>query len=587
MLPQGSSQSEDPPWSRTGSWRADTMARRVAVIGAGSSGLACIKCCLDEGLEPVCFECSDDIGGLWRYKERPEPEHCSIYRSLITNTSKEIMCFSDFPMPDHYPNYLHNSQLLQYLGLYAAHFDLLRHIHFQTSVCSVKQGPEFSHSGQWEVETKNRVGDKESHIFDAVLVCTGHYTQPVIPLKDFTGMETFEGKCYHSWEYKDPNALQGKRVVVVGIGNSGGDIAVEISRAAEKTFLSTRQGAWVIGRMSDRGLPVDLTMITRLGSFLVHFLPRALVHWAGERRLNQKYDHRLYGLLPKQRLLEGRTLINDDIPGRILLGALVMKPHLQEFRGSSVVFEDGTVEDQIEAVVFCTGYNYSFPFLPSSLFAGPGHELTLYQHIFSPTLKHPTLAVLGLVSTKGPIMPMVEMQARWATRVFTGLNQLPPKHTMLKTIETERRKYLKSFPCPKHAAVQVDYISYMDELAQQVAVRPNLLSLLLRDPRLGLSVLLGPCTPYQYRLRGPGQWAGARQAILTQWERVACPFKTRPIPEPQPSTQPLLLTVSCTALLLLAAIYSQAKIPAVLRDPAGLLNRLCLYLGSCGRCAYD
>ncbi|KAJ8267272.1 hypothetical protein COCON_G00124440 [Conger conger] len=551
---------------------AECMARRVAVIGAGCTGLASIKCCLDEGLEPVCFESSAELGGLWRYKERAEPGHCSIYRSVVTNTSKEMMCFSDFPMPDHYPNYLHHSLLLQYLSSYAAHFDLLRHIHFQTTVCSVEEGPGFSNSGQWEVQTKNRMGDTERHIFDAVLVCTGLYTRPVLPLKDFPGVESFEGKCYHSWEYKDPDALRGKRVVVVGIGNSGGDIAVEISRAAHKTFLSTRQGAWVISRLSDRGLPLDMTMISRLRSWLVSLLPSGLVHWAGERDLNQKYDHRLYGLQAKHRLLEGRILINDELPGRILVGAVVMKPDLQELRGSSVAFEDGTVEDQIDALIFCTGYEYSFPFLPPTLCPGPEPELVLYQHISPPTLEHPTLAVLGLLNTKGPIIPMVEMQARWATRVFTGLIQLPPKNAMLTMIETERKRQLKRAHCPRLAAVLVDYIPYMDELAGQVGARPNILGLLLRDPCLGLRVLLGPCTPFQYRLRGPGRWAGARRAILTQWERVTRPFKTRPTPEPPSSTLPLL-TVS-GAFLLLAALYSQRRSPLVLPDPTGLLNTL-------------
>lgn len=122
--------------------------------------------------------------------------------------------------------------------------------------------------------------------------------------------------------------------------------------------------------------------------------------------------------------------------------------------------------------------------------------------------------------------------------------------------------------------IQVDYISYMDDLARQVGVRPNFLGLLLRDPRLGLSVLLGPCTPYQYRLCGPGQWAGARQAILTQWERVVKPMKTRLVPDPvRSSTLPMWLTVAGTALLF-AAIYSQSKITAVLQDPVGFLNRL-------------
>lgn len=164
------------------------MARRVAVVGAGSSGLACVKICVEEGLEPVCFESSDDIGGLWRFKvsedtvlksiphikknkssvslwymnrdcaacvtmiirlnskislseqwfcfplcpqESPEPDRSSMYRSLVVNTSKEMMCFSDFPMAADYPNYMHNSQLLQYFRLYAEHFDLLKYIHFQ------------------------------------------------------------------------------------------------------------------------------------------------------------------------------------------------------------------------------------------------------------------------------------------------------------------------------------------------------------------------------------------------------------------------------------------------------------------------
>ncbi|KAJ8277826.1 hypothetical protein GJAV_G00080510 [Gymnothorax javanicus] len=136
---------------------------------------------------------------------------------------------------------------------------------------------------------------------------------------------------------------------------------------------------------------------------------------------------------------------------------------------------------------------------------------------------------------------------------------------MLNMIDKERQRYLKRYRCPKLAEVQVDYIPYMDDLAKQIGVRPHFFHMLLRDPRLGLSVLLGPCTPYQYRLSGPGQWIGARQAILTQWERVTCPFKTRPIPEPKPSPLPRLLTLSC-AVLLLVAIYFRYKIPAILPD---------------------
>ncbi|KAM6963225.1 flavin-containing monooxygenase 5-like [Aplochiton taeniatus] len=551
--------------------------QRVAVVGGGSSGLACIKTCLDEGLEPVCFESSDDIGGLWNFKESPEEGRSSIYRSLVVNTSKEMMCFSNFPMPAHYPNYMNNAQLLHYLRLYAQHFDLLRYIHFQTTVKSVRQRPDFSASGQWEVVTQNRERQEEKHVLDGVLVCSGHYTHPVSPLGEFTGHETFTGRCYHSWEYKDADAFRGKRVLVVGIGNSGGDIAVEISRSAEKTFLSTRKGAWVIGRMSSRGLPLDMMAITRVNSVLPLLLPKALVNWVAERAVNQKYDHTLYGLKPNHRLLDRRPLINDDLPGRILQGALVMKPNLQEFRGSALVFEDGTVEENISAVVFCTGYNGTFSFLPPSLSQGPRGEVILFKRVFPPSLELPTLAIMGLFQTKGPIMPIVEMQARWATRVIKGLNRLPSKEAMLTSIETERTKYLKSYSCPRQAATQVDYIPYLDFMAEQIGVRPSIRELLLTDPRLGLKILLGPCTPYQYRLTGPGKWVGARQAILSQWDRVAEPFRTRVVPEPESRPQiffsPWLLTLSGIGVLM-AVLVSQTTLTAGSLQPAKLLDWL-------------
>ncbi|CAJ1060081.1 dimethylaniline monooxygenase 5-like isoform X2 [Labrus bergylta] [Xyrichtys novacula] len=444
------------------------MVARVAVIGAGSSGLVCIKVCVDEGLQPVCFESSDDIGGLWRFKETPEPERANIYRSLVVNTSKEMMCFSDYPMPPNYPNYMHNSQLLQYYRLYAEHFDLLRHIHFKTTVRSVTQRADFSESGQWDVVTVNRDGEEERHVFDAVLVCSGHYTHPALPLTDFPGYQTFSGHCLHSWEYKDADACRGKRVVVVGIGNSAGDIAVELSRFTEKTFLSTRQGAWVIGRMASNGFPLDMTAITRFNNILMQRLPKSLTNWAAERSLNKQFNHRLYGLQPRHRPFDKWPLINDDLPGRILQGALVMKPNLRGFRGSGVEFEDGSVEENIDSVVFCTGYKGTFPFLPAALTNGPNGEFTLYKRVFPPSLSKPTLAIMGLLQARGPIMPIVEMQARWAVRVFTGFCRLPTEEKMLEVFESDRKSNMKSCPCPRQAALEVDYISYLDFMAEKV-----------------------------------------------------------------------------------------------------------------------
>ncbi|KAJ8388458.1 hypothetical protein AAFF_G00133340 [Aldrovandia affinis] len=547
------------------------MTRRVAVIGAGSSGLACIKCCLDEGLQPVCFESSDDIGGLWRYKENPEPDRASIYHSVIINTSKEMMCFSDFPIPAHFPNYMHNSLIMDYFRMYAEHFELTRYIRFQTRVCSVNQRSDFSHSGQWDVVTENKEGSREKHIFDAVMICIGHHVHPNMPVKDFPGIDTFKGKYFHSRDYKTPEEWRGKRAVVIGIGNSGGDLAVELSRVTKQLFLSTRRGAWILNRVGDNGFPIDLHF-NRMLKLAQCLLPFSYYCRIGENRLNQRFNHNLYSLQPKHRLFSQHPTVNDELPNRILSGTVLVKPNICKFQGSSVVFEDGTVEEDIDLVVFATGYSFSFPFLSSSVLNVTQNKASLYKYMYPCGLERPTLAIIGLVQPLGAIMPISEMQARWATRVFKGLNKLPPMDAMLQDIKGKADKMAERYVTSQRHTIQVDYITYMDELAQQVGVRPNFLGLLLRDPRLGLSVMLGPCTPYQYRLCGPGQWAGARQAILTQWERVAKPMKTRPVPEPvRPSTLPLWLTVAGAALLLMV-LYIQKNPPAFLQDPAALLD---------------
>ncbi|XP_034780333.2 flavin-containing monooxygenase 5-like [Acipenser ruthenus] len=557
------------------------MGRRIAVIGAGATGLTCIKSCLDERLEPVCFERSKDIGGLWRFKEEAEAERASIYRSVIINTSKEMMCYSDFPVPDHFPNYMHNSRILEYFRMYAQHFDLMRHVRFQTAVRSVKKRPDFSRSGQWEVVSVSSAGQEQSETFDGVMVCTGHHTHPHMPLHDFPGIEKFGGQYFHSRDYKSPQEFQGKRVLVIGIGNSGSDIAVEMSGVAEQVFLSTRRGSWVLNRVSDNGFPVDMMYGTRVMALLWKYLPFSLLNWIGERKINTRFDHSLYGLQPEHRLFSQHPTVNDDLPNRILSGRVQVKPNVSEFRSASVVFQDGSVEDRIDVVVFATGYTFSFPFLDDSVLAVADNQVSLYKYVFPPALERPTLAVIGLIQPVGAIMPISELQARWATRVFAELQKLPLEKTMLKDIENKKKAMAKRYVLSQRHTIQVDYIRYMDELAAQLGVRPRLGWLLLRDPRLGLQLLLGPCTPYQYRLCGPGQWAGARRAILTQWDRVAKPLRTRVLPEtPRPSAVPLLLKLSAACLLCTAAsLYIHRYPPPFIQNPPPFIQRFVPNLG--------
>ncbi|XP_071343115.1 flavin-containing monooxygenase 5-like [Trachinotus anak] len=543
------------------------MAHTVAVIGAGPSGLASIKACLDEGLEPSCFESSHDIGGLWRFKENPEPGRANIYQSVIINSSKEMMSFSDFPPPAELPNNMHHSEVLLYLRLYAQAFKLLQHIHFQTTVLSVRQTPNFAATGQWEVETERGEGQRETHVFDAVIVCTGHFTQPHLPLTDFTGIGSFKGRYLHSWEYRSAEGMQGKRVVVIGIGNSGGDIAVDISRVAEKVYLSTRSGAWVVSRVGQGGLPADLVGTSRMHMMAQKLFP-SWINRMLEKKLNEAFDHTLYGLKPKHGFFAQIPVVNDDLPARIISGRVQVKPNVKEFCGSSVSFVDGSIINEVDVVVFATGYNYSFPFLPSALQAKCGHRLRLYKHVFPPGLTQPTLAVVGFIHALGAINALAEMQARWATRVFKGLSALPSEQTMVEEIQRDTATMHQRFACSERNPLQVEYIPYLDSLAEQVGARPNIPWLLMKDPRLALQVLLGPCTPYQYRLTGPGQWVGARQAILTQWERVVQPFRTRVAPEPETrtSTRRSIIVVFSGVALLCCFCYNKQPL-SFLRSP--------------------
>lgn len=551
------------------------MAKRVAIIGGGTSGLTCIKCCLDEGLEPVCFETSDDIGGLWRFKENPDPDRASIYHSLIINTSKEMMCYSDFPIPAHFPNYMHNSLIMDYFRMYAENFQLKRHIRFQTRVLHATPRPDFPHSGQWDVETESKDGRREKQMFDAVMVCTGHHCHPHLPLKDFPGIDTFKGKFYHSRDYKNPEDWRGKRAVVVGIGNSGGDIAVELSRMAKQVYLSTRKGSWILNRVGDNGIPSDMLHNRRLQNWFLKMLPVGFVNNVGESRLNKRFDHKLYGLQPEHRIFSQHPMVNDDLPNRILSGTVSVKPNVQEFRGSSVVFEDGTVEDDIDLVVFATGYTFSFPFLPSHVIPVSNNKVSLYKFVYPPALERSTLAVIGLIQPLGAIMPISEMQARWATRVFKGLCKLPSMNAMMKDIKSKEEAMAQRYVVSQRHTIQVDYIPYMDELANQVGVRPSMLRLLLTDPRLAFNIFFGPCTPYQFRLHGPGQWEGARQAILTQWDRVVKPLKTRCREEPQSQSflHSLIFSVSVAGFLS-ALYYSRASLQTFIENPSALLDKI-------------
>uniref|UniRef100_A0A915DG30 Flavin-containing monooxygenase n=1 Tax=Ditylenchus dipsaci TaxID=166011 RepID=A0A915DG30_9BILA len=155
-------------------------------------------------------------------------------KSTVINTSKEMTAFSDFPPPAEFANFMHNRKMLDYLTSYAHHFDLHKHIKFRCRVLNVERSSNYKDTGTWMVTHTNLVtGCTSTDQFDGVLLCTGHHTQPFFP-SPWPGQQSFKGVITHAHSYKDHRGFEDNVVAVVGVGNSGVDIAVELSRISKQ-----------------------------------------------------------------------------------------------------------------------------------------------------------------------------------------------------------------------------------------------------------------------------------------------------------------------------------------------------------------
>ncbi|KAJ8728422.1 hypothetical protein PYW08_016807 [Mythimna loreyi] len=217
---------------------------RVCVIGAGAAGLCAARHLLEEPCvsQVDILEQAPQLGGTWVYTENVGyddfglPIHTSMYKSLRTNLPKEIMGFPDFPVPESDKSYLPAKDMLAFLKLYADKHGVTEKIKFSHHVQLVipKQGP----SGElWDVTFKNLLsGVTETREYDYVFVCNGHYNTPFIP--HIPGLKEFKGDVMHSHDYRVPDVFTDKRVLVIGAGPSGMDIALELTSVSKKVVLS-------------------------------------------------------------------------------------------------------------------------------------------------------------------------------------------------------------------------------------------------------------------------------------------------------------------------------------------------------------
>lgn len=423
----------------------------VCVIGAGPCGLVSVKVLRSHGIDVEAFELGSNLGGIWRYGN--DNGRAAAYASLHVDTSKERMAFSDFPMPRHWPPYLHHTQVLEYLERYAHRFDLRRWISFRTQVRRVEP-----HEDGWEVTIRNLDdGTEERRLYRAVLVANGHHWDPRWP--DIPG--EFGGEIIHSRDYRTPDLAIGKRVVVLGAGNSAADIACELSWHADRVVIATRRGAHVIPRYVF-GRPVD-RFVTPLGSKLPLPWQRAiyglLLRLARGRQSKYGFPE------PDHPLLAEHPTLSQDLLGLVRSGDIEVRGAIVGYEGNTVRFADG--EDvEADLVIYATGYRISFPFFDPELVSAPDNRIGLYRKVVHPDL--PGLYFIGLIQPIGALMPLAELQAEWVARLLRGA-PLPSREEMAAAIAEDEAELRRRFVASPRHTIEVDFFPYKELLEAEIA----------------------------------------------------------------------------------------------------------------------
>lgn len=425
------------------------MHRQACIIGAGSSGITVVKALAEARIDFDCFEKSDRVGGNWVFGNKNGMS--AAYEGLYINTSRERMQFADYPMPKSYPDFPHHTQIAAYFDDFVDHFDLRRRITFETGVEHAEL--EGGNPQRWRV----RLSNGQEHTYDMLLVANGHHWDPLWPDPPFPGH--FDGRELHAHQYRTKDELRGKRVVVVGMGNSAMDIAVESSEVAKRTFLSARSGVYVVPKYL-LGKPVDQL-------FTSSRLP-----WPVRQRIGEALyklvvgEMERYGLpKPEHRLGEAHPTISGRILDRLGHGAITPKPVITKLAGDRVEFADGTVEEA-DVIVWCTGYRVTFPFFDESFISARDNDLPLFFRVFHP--KFTQLAFIGLLQPLGAIMPIAEAQGRWLAKHLRGEYALPDAAEMNHIIDEERRAMFARYVPSKRHKMQVDFDDYLHDLAREL-----------------------------------------------------------------------------------------------------------------------
>jgi dimethylaniline monooxygenase (N-oxide forming) len=464
---------------------------RVAVLGAGPSGLAAAKALLEHGIQPVIFEAAAGSGGMWG-----APGRGAWADFARTNISRYSCCFSDLAWPRDSDVFPLRKDLVSYLRLYSDTFDLARHTRFAAHVDRASPIGD----GRWRLDWHDG-GASTSDVFDQMVVASGFFATPFRP--DFPGLASFAGDLLHSADCGTAAALRarcaGKRVLIVGAAFSGSEIAAELAPHARVT-VSLRHPMWFIPRWvraTDDGphYPLDLVIYNRRADNLLahdpHLFLRRIGGDPGAASPELAFDRG-----PE---LPMTMVISDEFLDLVRGGMLAVKRSANlTFDRDGVTYADGTRQG-FDTVILCTGFTTALPFLDPATLAALGFDPAdqLQPKLLHRNMFHPDLPGLTFVGHyRGPYFPVMELQSRWVAGILAGALKMPDRATMLAGIAAEQALRTRR---PRPQFPHGDFVALADGLAREVGVFPAP----AEDDPLFARVMEGPVVPAHYRLTGP------------------------------------------------------------------------------------
>ncbi|WP_159706603.1 NAD(P)/FAD-dependent oxidoreductase [Arthrobacter sp. 18067] len=371
---------------------------RYCVIGAGAAGLSALNALSEEGHEVDCFEKSGLVGGHWN----------TDYDALHLITSRNQTTFEGFPMPEEYPHFPRRDQIVKYIASYANARGHDKRISFNTEVLSVTpvktNGPVGS--AGWNVTTSNGTNH-----YDGVFVANGHLWDPKIP----SVPGGFAGKQIHSGAYKNVGDIEGGRVLVVGAGNSGCDLAVDVAQHRLEVDIAIRHGAYFQPKMYFGRPRAELGFMAEFSPIEQDLIARLLARVS----IGENADYPGLPVPQHRALADGPAVVNDLLLYWIHHGRVGVQGHgIERFEGHTVHFSDGSTNDY-DTILWATGFHPTLPFLDEELISRHhGNPLRLAGGIIPEGLEK--LYYIGLSAPRGPQIPVYGVQARIALRILAA-----------------------------------------------------------------------------------------------------------------------------------------------------------------------